>query len=98
MRITLILCAGMMALAGCDAAEFDPDPEVRADARGSRKCVVAVRNQTGDSSAVLNTTLPIVEINQFIVDVPGNQSQWLCQTDDNGNAQELLQINAPAAT
>ena len=97
MRPTLILCAGLMALAGCDAAEFDPDPEVRADARGGRKCVVAVRDQAGDASAVLNTTLPIVEINQFIVDVPGNQSRWLCQTDDNGTPQQLLQLNAPAA-
>lgn len=94
MRLFLILGAAVTALAACDPAELDPDPEVRAEARGARKCVAAVRDQTGDASATLNTTLPIVEINQFIVDVPGKDSRWLCQTDDVGTPQELLQLGA----
>lgn len=92
MRLTLTLCAALTALAACDPAELDPDPEVRAEARGARKCVAAVREQTADASSVLNTTLPIVEINQFIVDVPGKNSRWLCQTNDAGTPQELLEL------
>ncbi|QUJ77716.1 hypothetical protein KDD17_07135 [Sulfitobacter albidus] len=92
MRTTALLCAGLMALAACDPAEFDPDPDVRRDARASRTCQAAVKDQTGDGTVQLNTTLPIVEINQYIIDAPGVQEQWMCRTDDEGNATQLYKL------
>ena len=94
MRPSLILCAALMALAACDSTEFDADPQIRAEAKGSRKCVAAVRNQTGDASAAINSVLPRVEITQFLVDVPSSQGRWLCQTDDAGTPLQLLELNA----
>lgn len=87
-----LLCISLTALAACDPAEFDADPDVRANARGARTCVAAVRDETGDGSAVLNTTLPIVEAYQFIVDVPAAQASWLCRTDEAGRAQQIYKM------
>ncbi|MCX7565539.1 hypothetical protein OS189_04180 [Sulfitobacter sp. F26169L] len=81
-----------MALAACDPAEFDPDPDVRRDARANRKCVVSVKEQTGDAASRLNTTLPIVEINQYIIDAPTLQERWMCRTDDEGNPTQLYKL------
>ena len=92
-RPALILCMATMALAACDPAEFDADPDVRRDARANRTCVTAVSEQTG-SPAQLNTTLPIVEINQYIIDVPASQERWMCRTDDEGNASQLYKMGA----
>ncbi|MGB5862878.1 MAG: hypothetical protein WBG95_01110 [Sulfitobacter sp.] len=91
-RPALILCMATVALAACDPAEFDTDPDVRRDARANRKCVDAVSKQTGDATAKLNTTLPIVEINQYIVDTPATQGRWMCRTDDEGNAKQLYKL------
>lgn len=90
-RPALLACMATLALAACDPAEFDPDPDVRRDARANRTCVSAVKNQTG-SDAVQNTTLPVVEINQYIIDAPGVQQRWMCRTDDEGNATQLYQM------
>jgi len=87
-----LLCCCLLALAACDPAEFDADPDVRADARGARTCLNAVRDQTGDASAAINTTLPIVEANQFIIDVPAAPERWLCRTDDAGAAQQIYKM------
>ncbi len=90
-RPALILCAAAMALTACDPAEFDADPDVRRDARANRTCIDAVAAQTG-SSAQLNTALPVVEVNQYIIDVPANQQRWMCRTDDEGTAAQLYKM------
>lgn len=92
LRSVTFLGVALLALAACDPAEFDPDPLVRKDARASRKCVVAVKEQTGDATAQINTTLPIVEINQYIVDAPGLQERWMCRTDDAGTPTQLYKL------
>ncbi len=90
-RPALILCMATMALAACDPAEFDPDPDVRRDARANRTCVNAVTAETGSPSQ-LNTTLPVVEINQYIIDVPATQERWMCRTEDDGKASQLYKM------
>ncbi len=92
-RPALVLCMATMALAACDPAEFDSDPDVRRDARANRTCISAVSDQAG-SPGQLNTTLPIVEINQYIIDVPASQERWMCRTDDEGNASQLYKMGA----
>jgi hypothetical protein len=92
-RPALLLCAAAVALTACDPAEFDPDPDVRRDARANRTCANAVSEQTA-SPAQLNTTLPIVEINQYIMDVPAINERWMCRTDDEGNASQLYRMGA----
>ncbi|AXI46432.1 hypothetical protein C1J03_10580 [Sulfitobacter sp. SK012] len=94
LRPVLGLCVALTALSACDPAEFDSDPQVRADARAGRKCVQAVTQQTGDASGVVNTTLPIVEINQLIIDLPSSQTRWVCLTDDLGAPLQLYQLGA----
>ncbi|WP_299558786.1 hypothetical protein [uncultured Sulfitobacter sp.] len=91
LRPATLLCVATLALAACDPAEFDSDPAVRRDARANRTCVDAVGNQTG-AGAQLNTTLPIVEINQYIIDVPALQERWMCRTDDEGTATQLYKM------
>lgn len=90
-RTALLLAMATMALTACDPAEFDRDPDVRRDARANRTCVAAVNEQTSAKSQ-LNTTLPIVEVNQYIIDVPSNQERWMCRTDDEGNATQLYKM------
>ncbi|WP_298863742.1 hypothetical protein [uncultured Sulfitobacter sp.] len=91
-RPALILCMATMALTACDPAEFDSDPDVRRDARANRKCVIAVKAQTKDEASQLNTTLPIVEVNQYIVDAPTLQERWMCRTDDAGEPTQLYRL------
>lgn len=91
-RPALVLCMAALALTACDPAEFDPDPDVRRDARANRTCVKAVSDQVG-APAQLNTTLPIVEVNQYIIDVPASQERWMCRTDDEGTASQLYKMS-----
>lgn len=90
-RPALMLCMAAIALTACDPAEFDSDPDVRRDARANRTCVKAVTTQAGSPSQ-LNTTLPVVEVNQYIIDVPADQERWMCRTDDEGNASQLYKM------
>ena len=90
-RPALLACMATLALAACDPAEFDPDPDVRRDARANRTCVKAVKDQVG-APAVQNTTLPVVEVNQYIIDVIGTSEMWMCRTDDEGNASQLYKM------
>ncbi|MGJ8545469.1 MAG: hypothetical protein ACSHWZ_08500 [Sulfitobacter sp.] len=91
-RLAPTLTIAVLALAACDPAEFDSDPEVRSEARGARLCTTAVKSETGDAGAVLNTTLPIIELNQIIIDTPASQSRWMCLTDDGGTPQSIYQM------
>ncbi|MEM9700629.1 MAG: hypothetical protein AAF943_17810, partial [Pseudomonadota bacterium] len=61
-----------------------------ADIRGQRSCVAAVRKETGAAGVAVNTTLPVVEINRHIIDVP-NAPMWTCVTDDRGRAIEIVE-------
>ncbi len=92
MSLTLraTLCLSALALAACDEVAVSSDPEARADGRGQRTCVKAVADQTGASGVKINTTIPVIETNYFIVDVPGAKS-WTCLTDDSGRATQLVE-------
>ncbi len=81
--------AALLGLTAC--AELDADPDVRLDAKAGRTCMAAVKKHTGAASVSMNTTLPVVEVNQYIVDVAG-ASSWTCLTDDNGQAQQFYEI------
>jgi hypothetical protein len=87
------LCLSILALAACDELAVANDPVALAELRATKSCVAAVKAQTGSGNATLNTTLPIVEINQYIIDVPGAQS-WTCFTDDAGKASQLVELRA----
>ncbi|MFT6674346.1 MAG: hypothetical protein ACJAVM_000517 [Sulfitobacter sp.] len=83
------LCLPLLAISACDELAVANDPVALAEVRAARTCVAAVNKQVG-GGATLNTTLPIVEINQYVIDVPKANS-WTCFTDDNGRAQQLIE-------
>ena len=82
------LCLPLLGVAACDEVALAGDPVALADARGQRTCVKAVADQTGASGVTINTTIPVIEENYFIVDVP-NANPWTCITDENGRATQL---------
>ncbi|WP_372989381.1 hypothetical protein [Sulfitobacter sp.] len=87
--LRLALCLPIMALAACEDMSIANDPVARAEAASQRSCLRAVAKHTGVSGGTINTTLPIVETNQYIVDLPGAPS-WTCYTDETGAAKELI--------
>lgn len=84
------LCLPFLALAACDEVAVAGDPVALADVRGQKSCVSAVAKQTGKAGVSINTTIPVIETNRFIVDVPGGK-RWTCVTDGNGRATELVE-------
>ena len=82
------LCLPFLALAACEdmSTTYGSDPE----GTSKRSCIRAVEKYTGKSGGTLNTTRPIVETGQYIVDIPGGPS-WTCYTDETGAARELIQ-------
>lgn len=87
------LCLSLLAVAACDELAVANDPEALADLRGSKNCIKAVNAQAGATNAALNTTIPVVETNYFIIDVPGKKS-WTCVTDDKGVATQIVKRRA----
>ncbi|KIN61195.1 hypothetical protein Z945_2183 [Sulfitobacter noctilucae] len=86
------LAFSVLALAACDELALANDPVALADLRGQKSCIAAVAGETGASGVAINTTIPVVELNRFIVDVPGAKpSRWTCVTDANGKATEIVQ-------
>lgn len=83
------LCLPILALAACEDMSTASDPAARAEISAQRGCIRAVQKHTGVSGGVINTTIPIVETNQYIVDLPG-QDPWTCYTDDTGAAKQLI--------
>ena len=81
---------GLITLSACDEIAVANDPEALSDVRGQKSCVAAVSKETGASGVTLNTTIPVVELNRFIVDVP-NAAPWTCITDANGRAIEIVE-------
>lgn len=88
-RFFALTAACLVGLSAC--AELDADPDVRLDAKASRTCLAAIKKHTGAATVTMNTTLPVVEVNQYIVDVAG-ASSWTCLTNDDGQAQQFYEI------
>lgn len=88
LRPALALC--LLGVAACDEIAVAGDPVALADLRGQKSCVAAVAKQTGASGVAINTTLPVIELNRFIVDVP-EAAMWTCVTDANGKAIEIVE-------
>ena len=84
------LCLSLLAVAACDELALANDPEALADLRGQKTCVKAVADQTGAAGVSINTTIPVIETNYFIVDVAGANS-WTCITDESGRASQLAE-------
>ena len=88
--IAPLIALSVLGLAACDELAVANDPTALADLRGQKSCVAAVAKQTGASGVAVNTTLPVVELNRFIIDVP-NAASWTCVTDANGAAIEIVE-------
>ena len=86
------LCLSLLAVAACDELALSNDPEALAELRGQKSCVKAVSTQTGGAAAI-NTTIPVIETNYFIVDAAAGGS-WTCLTDEKGAATQVVQRNA----
>lgn len=89
---TWLLIGALLTLAACDEIAVANDPVALADVRGQKNCVAAVAKHTGASGVSINTTVPIIELNRYIVDVP-NAASWTCVTDDSGKATEIVERN-----
>ena len=84
------LCLPFAALAACEDMNTATDPAARAELASQRSCMRAVEKHTGTKGASVNTTIPVVETQQYIIDLP-NQSPWTCYTDETGAARELIE-------
>ncbi|WP_370401576.1 hypothetical protein [Sulfitobacter sp. JB4-11] len=84
------LCLPFLALAACDELAVANDPVALAELRGSKSCIAAVEKQADVSGAVVDTTVPIVELNRYVIRTASG-TPWTCITDDNGKALELVE-------
>ncbi len=87
--LRLAFCLPFAALAACEDMTTPADPAAAADAAAQKRCIRAVETHTGVAGGVVNTTIPIVEINQHIIDLPATPS-WTCYTDAAGIPKELI--------
>jgi hypothetical protein len=87
------LCLSLLALSACDEIAVANDPEALADLRGQKNCIKAVSAQNGGATAAVNTTIPVIETNYFVIDVQGGKS-WTCITDDKGMATQIVERRA----
>ena len=85
----LALPVACLSLGACDEGAIADAVEDRAETRGINSCTRAVKNQTGNDAAAHNPAIPVVEVNQFVIDIPGEE-RWTCYTDDAGRAQQLV--------
>ncbi|MEL6960591.1 MAG: hypothetical protein AAGL89_16755 [Pseudomonadota bacterium] len=88
--MTLVSMA-LVALVGCDDIETSSDADARAEARGNRSCIRAVNRETEVSGATANTTLPVVEVNQYAINA-GDGTRYICYTNDLQSAQLLVKL------
>jgi hypothetical protein len=88
LRPALFVC--LLGIAACDEVAVSGDPVALADVRGQKSCVAAVAKHTGASGVAINTILPVVELNRYLVDVP-NAPMWTCVTDETGKALEIVE-------
>lgn len=94
--LRLLVCtAALLVAAGCDtlpqSADMSPEDraEARLEARSIRTCIGAVQRHTSTSGATHNTDIPVVEVNQYIINVTNGTGPWTCITDDEGTPQYL---------
>ncbi|GAA6175218.1 hypothetical protein [Sulfitobacter pacificus] len=85
-----VLGFSLLGLVACDELAVANDPVALADLRGQKSCVAAVTAETGAANVAINTTIPVIEVQRFIVDVPGG-GMWTCVTDANGKALEIVE-------
>ena len=85
-----LLVLSLLGLAACDELAVANDPVALADLRGQKSCIAAVSAETGAAGVAVNTTIPVVELNRYIIDVP-NAAPWTCVTDAEGNATEIVE-------
>lgn len=85
-----VLGFSLLGLVACDELAVANDPVALAELRGQKSCVAAVAGETGAANVAINTTIPVIELNRFIVDVPGAK-MWTCVTDESGKAIEIVE-------
>lgn len=90
LSLRFALCLPFMALAACEDMSTATDPAARAETKAQRSCIRAVETHTGVSGGKINATIPVVETNQYIVDLPAT-APWTCYTDETGTAKELIE-------
>ncbi|MEL7097849.1 MAG: hypothetical protein AAGM84_03375 [Pseudomonadota bacterium] len=95
MNILRFAPIALLAVTACDEIAVADDPDALAELRGTRSCIRAVQAETGASGATANTSVPVVEVNQYIIDVPG-QASWVCYTNDENQATELVKLRGPS--
>ena len=87
----IIAALALLVLPACETVPVDGNASVVRENPGAtralRSCPRAIVRETGASGITLNTDIVIVEINQYIFDVPGQDRPWTCITDDAGAAQ-----------
>ena len=98
MRPTLIsaLCLSLFTVAGCEEIAVAGDPAALAEVRSQKSCIRAVEQHTKVSGGSINTTIPVVETGQYIIDLP-NAPSWTCYVDQNGNATQLIETRLGTA-
>ena len=87
------LCLPLLGVAACDEVALAGDSGTLSESRGQRTCVRAVADQTKATGVTINTTIPVIEENYFVVDVP-NGNSWTCITDESGRATQIAERNA----
>ncbi len=85
-----LACFALLALSACDEVAVAGDPVAVADVRGQRSCVSAVADHTGVAGVAINTTIPVVELNRYVVDVP-NGARYTCITNAEGKATQIVE-------
>ncbi|MEM6760012.1 MAG: hypothetical protein AAF601_11105 [Pseudomonadota bacterium] len=91
-HISLVaLMLSLVALAACEDLETSNDPDARSEARGNKSCIRAVNRETGVTGATANTTLPVVEVNQYAI-TAGDGTRYICYTNDLQSAQALVKL------
>ena len=89
-RSFAFLATAVLTLSACDEMAVADNPAALAQLRTHKSCIAAVEQHTGISGGMINRTIPIVETNQYIVDLPGGAPKWTCYTDAQGKARELI--------
>jgi hypothetical protein len=87
-RLRPALFIALLAAAGCEVTDSNLS---FAENIAVNACIRAVERETGVNGASLNTTLAVVEVNQYIIDVP-NARPWTCYTTDSGRPTELTEV------
>jgi len=86
---TTLACLAVLAVSACEEIAVANDPVALAEMRGSKSCISAVKQHTG-LEAALNTSIPVIETDRYIVNVQDGR-RFTCVTDANGSAIEIAE-------